>query len=75
MRVTRETSVGDAFQSSAAAPAIFSSHGVRPDECCRLCWDAVSLAEAGRHCGLVGVERLIERLNQAVALEDGMAWL
>ena len=68
--VTRDTAVSTAFQSSAAAPSVFPGHGVRPDECCRLCWDTVTLAEAERHCGLTGVDRLIERLNRAAALEE-----
>ena len=69
MTVTRDTVVSVAMQSSAAAPSIFPSHGVRPDESCRLCWDTVTLAEAEQHCGVTGVDRLIERLNRAVATE------
>jgi len=69
--VTRETSVSVAFQSSADAPSIFPGHGVRPDDCCRLDWDSVTLAQAEHLCGLAGVDRLIERLNRAVALSGG----
>ena len=70
MTVTRDTVVNVAMQSSAAARSIFPSHGVRPDECCRLCWDTVTLAEAEQHCGLTRVDRLIERLNRAAAMEE-----
>lgn len=72
MTVTRDTSVSVAFQSSAGAPSIFPAHGVRPDQCCRLCWDMVTLGEAESHCGLTGVGRLIEHLNRAAAVEEGL---
>jgi len=69
MIVTRDSTVRMAFQSSAAAPSIFPGHGVRPDDCCRLCWDTVTLAEAEQHCRLTGVDRLVEQLDQAAAVE------
>lgn len=71
MRVTRDTTVSVAYQSSAVAPSLFPSHGVRPDECCRLHWDTVTLAMAERLCQLNGVDRLVERLNGAAAIEEG----
>ena len=70
MTVTPDTTVHVAFQSSADAPSIFPGHGVRPDDCCGLCWDTVTLAEAERHCGLTGVDRLVEWLNRATAVEE-----
>ncbi len=73
MTVTRQTVVNVALQSSADAPSMFPGHGVRPEECCRLCWDTVTLAEAEQHCGLTGVDRLIEQLNRAAAAEERAA--
>lgn len=69
MTVTWDTTVSVAFQSSIAAASIFPHHGVRPDECCRLCGDTVTLAEAEDHCRVAAVSRHIEQLNEAVAVE------
>lgn len=66
--ITRETQVHRAFLSSAQAPALFASHGVRGAETCQVAWDEVSLEDAEAWCHLGDLDGLIAALNAAAGV-------
>ena len=67
MRITRETVVKDAVESSREARAIFIRHGIDPLEKCRGVYDMATLGEVELWCHVRDLDGLIAELNEALA--------
>lgn len=67
MRITRDTLVKAALESSPRAAEIFARYGVDPRIACRSSFDITTIAEAEDECGLEALDELIAELNAACA--------
>ena len=70
MRVTRQTLVKEAVESSREAPAIFSRHGINPLERCQGMYDLNTIEDAEEWCGLHDIDGLVAELNEAAEREQ-----
>lgn len=65
MRITRQTLVKEAVESSPEAPAIFARHGINPLERCQGMYDLNTIEDAEEWCGLHDIDGLVAELNEA----------